>query len=327
VAIVNLRPYPELLAAGVFLDLLFGDPNYAAHPVRLIGTSLSHIETFLRKIGFDGYFGGVFLFLMLALLWAGGISALVVYLPPFASWIFQVFLIYSLLAFRDLLKHAWDVQRAIARNDLADARIAIGKLVGRDTNMMDFAACRRAAIESLSENLVDGFLSPVFWYAVSGLPGLVVFKIISTMDSMVGYKTSRYLRFGWCGARADDLMNWIPARLTWLLLAFAALFIPACSARKALRIGWRQHHVVPGPNSGWSEAAVAGAIQRKLIGPIWASGRLVTELWLGDPNDIPAGEAADFRRAAALVIFSGLVGAGLAIVFLLLAYWKLSGAH
>src|SRR6185312_16785647 len=186
--------------------------------------------------------------------------------------------------------------------------------VGRDTTVMDLAACRRAAIESLSENLVDGFLSPVFWYAIAGLPGLVLFKVVSTMDSMVGYKTTRYQRFGWCGARIDDLMNWIPARVTWLLLSLAALFTPACSARKAVRIGWRQHQIVPGPNSGWSEAAVAGGIQRKFIGTIWAGGKLVTEVWLGDPGDPPAGEAADFRRAAGLVIFTGLVGAGLAII-------------
>jgi adenosylcobinamide-phosphate synthase len=320
VALLNLRPSGELLAAGVILDLLFGDPNYAAHPVRLMGASLSRIEVFLRKIGLNGYTGGVLLFLTLALLWVVGVSTAVAYLPPPVAWILQAFVIYSLLALRDLLKHGWDVQRAAGRNDLEGARVAIGKLVGRDTTVMDLAACRRAAIESLSENLVDGFLSPVFWYAIAGLPGLLVFKVVSTMDSMVGYKTARYLRFGWCGARADDLMNWIPARLTWLLLGLAALFTPACSVRKALRTGWRQHHIVPGPNSGWSEAAVAGGIQRKLIGPIWASGKLVTELWLGDPNDAPAGEPADFQRAAALLISSGLVGAGLAIAFLLLAY-------
>lgn len=319
-ALVNLRPDPALLAAGVILDLLFGDPSYAAHPVRLIGASLSRIEAFLRKVGLGGYFGGVLLFLILALLWVGGISAAVAYLPPAIAWIFQAFLIYSLLALRDLLKHGWDVQRSAGRDDLAGARVAIGKLVGRDAAAMDLAACRRAAIESLSENLVDGFLSPAFWYALAGLPGLLLFKVVSTMDSMVGYKTTRYLRFGWCGARADDLMNWIPARITWLLLSLAALFTPACSVRKALRIGWRQHRIVPGPNSGWSEAAIAGAIQRRLIGPIWAGGMLVTDVWLGDPGDPPAGDAADFRRAATLVIFSALVGAGLAIVFLLLAY-------
>jgi adenosylcobinamide-phosphate synthase len=320
VAIVNLRPDPVLLAAGVVLDLMFGDPNYAAHPVRLIGASLSRMEAFLRKVGLDGYLGGVLLFLVLSLCWVGGIAVAVLYLPPSIALTIHVFLIYSLLALRDLLKHGWNVQRAAACPDLAAARAAIGKLVGRDTTAMDLAACRRAAIESLSENLVDGFLSPVFWYSIAGVPGLVLFKVASTMDSMVGYKTPRYLKFGWCGARADDAMNWIPARITWLLLSLAALFTPACSVRKALHIGWRQHHIVPGPNSGWSEAAVAGAIQRKLIGPIWANGKLVTEVWLGDPNDLPAGESADFQRAATLVIFTGLVGAGLAITFLLLAY-------
>ena len=97
--------------------------------------------------------------------------------------------------------------------------MAVAKLVGRDTARMDGAACTRAAIESLSENLTDGFISPVFWYALGGLPGLSLFKVVSTMDSMVGYKTERYLRFGWCGARMDDWMNWIPARITWLLLS------------------------------------------------------------------------------------------------------------
>ena len=92
-------------------------------------------------------------------------------------------------------------------------------LVGRDTDRMDAGACRRAAVESLSENLTDGFVSPVFWYVLAGIPGLVLFKVVSTMDSMVGYKTPRYLRFGWCGARLDDVMNFVPARLTWLVIA------------------------------------------------------------------------------------------------------------
>ena len=135
---------------------------------------------------------------------------------------------------------------------------------------MDIANCRRAAIESLSENLTDGFVSPLGWYVVAGLPGLLLFKVVSTMDSMVGYKTTRYLKFGWCGARLDDVMNFIPARITFSLLSLISYLVPGCSGRKALRIGWRQHSVLPGPNSGWSEAATAGGIQRRLLGPIWA---------------------------------------------------------
>jgi adenosylcobinamide-phosphate synthase len=139
------------------------------------------------------------------------------------------------------------------------------------------------------------------------------------MDSMVGYKTERYLRFGWCGARLDDLMNLLPARMTWLLISGMALFLPGCSARKALRVGWRQHAVLPGPNSGWSEAAIAGALQRRLIGPIWADGRLVTEIWVGDSTDPPGGEGSDLARAALL---NGATGVGTAVCTVLLLHCR-----
>lgn len=319
-ALVELSPGAGLLAAGVGLDLLLGDPNYAAHPVRLMGRSLTAVETLLRKLGWDGYAGGILLFLILAVIWVAGVSVLVVYLPEIPAKLVHIYLVYSLLALRDLLKHGWRVERASSQGDLVQARSAISELVGRDTSKMDFAACRRAAIESLSENLTDGFLSPLFWYAIGGLPCLLLFKVVSTMDSMVGYKTERYLRFGWCGARTDDLMNWIPARLTWLLLSATALFFKGCSVSKSLRIGWAQHAIVPGPNSGWTEASMAGAIQRRLIGPIWANGTLVTSVWLGDAGDPAAGSSEDFRRAAALVLCTGLAGSLLAISGLLLPY-------
>ncbi len=174
-------------------------------------------------------------------------------------------------------------------------------------------ACRRATIESLSENLTDGFTSALFWYLVAGLPGLVLFKVVSTMDSMVGYRTPRYLRFGWCGARLDDLMNFLPARTTWLLVAIAASAIPGCSARKALCVGWRQHAILPGPNAGWSEAAVAGAIQRRLVGPIWMNGLEVTDRWLGDPTDATAETSQDFVRAVSIIVAASVLASALAI--------------
>jgi adenosylcobinamide-phosphate synthase len=157
--------------------------------------------------------------------------------------------------------------------------------------------------------LTDGFVSPEAWYLIAGIPGLVLFKVVSTMDSMVGYKTPHYLRFGWCGARLDDVMNYLPARLTWLLIGIVALVVPGCAARKAWRVGLRQHAVLPGPNSGWSEAATAGAIQRRLVGPIFMSGRLVTDIWLGDPADPPAGTHGDMFRAVALIALTGLAAA------------------
>ena len=317
VQVAFLSGDPWLLAAGVALDLALGDPIYAAHPVRLIGWTLTRFEDALRRIGLNGYGGGIALFALLASIWVGDAAVLFQVLNKPVAMVGHVFLVYSLLALRDLLRHGYAVERAAACGDLQGARMAIAKLVGRDTSTMDAAACRRAAIESLSENLTDGFVSPIFWYVIGGLPGLILFKVVSTMDSMVGYKTPRYLKFGWCGARIDDLMNWIPARMTYALLAFVAIFVPGCSARKALTIGWQQHAVVPGPNSGWSEAATAGAINRKLIGPIWAEGNLVTELWLGDPEDQPAGAAGDFPRAAHLNLATGILASLIAIAILI----------
>ncbi len=316
-----LVPDPLLLAAAVAADLAVGDPSYGAHPVRLMGWTLSRIEAALRRLGADGRGGGILLFVLLATGWTSLLSALVVLAAEIARPLgaaVHVFLVYSLLALGDLLRHGWRVESPLRRGDLAAARAALGRLVGRDTDRMDAGACRRAVIESVSENLTDGFVSPVFWYALLGLPGLVLFKVVSTMDSMVGYKTPHYLHFGWCGARLDDLMNWIPARLTWLLLAATAVVVPGCSPLGALRVGWRQHGLLPSPNSGWSEAATAGAIRRRLVGPIWMKGTLVTDLWLGDPADPPAEDAPDYRRSAALVVACGLLAAAVAVAALVM---------
>ncbi len=309
-----LDPNAYALLIAVTVDLVFGDPVYRAHPVRLIGRSLEAVEARLRAVGATGYAGGILLFLALAVVWVGGLSILVAGLSRLHTtlgWAAHVFLLYSLLALGDLLHHGWRIERALLRDDLASAREAVSHLVGRDTAVMDAAACRRAAVESLSENLTDGFISPLFWYAVAGLPGIVLFKVVSTMDSMVGYKTEHYLRFGWCGARLDDLLNYVPARLTWILIAAVAVVSPRCSAAKAVRVGLAQHQVLPGPNAGWSEAAVAGALERRLVGPIWNTGRMVTDLWIGDASDPPLATGDDYRRASRLVLLTGIVAAAL----------------
>jgi adenosylcobinamide-phosphate synthase len=305
---VGLAPQSTALVAALVIDGAVGDPVYRAHPVRLIGRALQRVEAALGRLGATGYLGGVALFVMLATTWVGGLSIAVVLAQKTSAWLgwgLHLFVLYSFLALGDLLAHGWRVERRLRQGDLASARTALACLVGRDTDGMDAGACRRATIESLGENLTDGFTSPLFWYVVAGLPGLVLFKVVSTMDSMVGYRTPRYLRFGWCGARLDDLMNFLPARLTWLLVSIAATVVPGCSARRALRVGWQQHALVPGPNAGWSEAAIAGAIQGRLVGPIRMNGRQVADLWLGDPGDPPAGTSRDFMRAVSVIVAAG----------------------
>jgi adenosylcobinamide-phosphate synthase len=278
-----------------------------------MGASLALTERVLRWAGADGYAGGILLCGMLSAIWVGGVSLLVSAVSeasPLTAQGLHLFMLYSLLALGDLVRHAWRIERAVQRDDLANAHVAVSCLVGRDTTPMDGSACRRAAVESVSENLVDGFTSAVFWYVVGGLPLLLFFKVVSTMDSMVGYKTPRYLRFGWCGARLDDVMNFVPARLTTLLIAAVAAILPGCSGPKALRIALAQHGRLPSPNSGWSEAAVAGALQRRLVGPIWRSGEMVTDIWIGQPSDPPLATGGDVRRALMLACATGIVAAG-----------------
>jgi adenosylcobinamide-phosphate synthase len=314
-----LRPNPVILLVAVGVDLIVGDPVYPFHPIRIVGRLLTWLESMLRRAGADGYGGGIALFFLLAGASLVGVIAIVTgaaRLSLTLGWIVHAFFVYSFLALGDLIRHVWRVEQALSRNDLEAARERIKALVGRDVDRMDAAACRRAAIESLSENLTDGFTSPLAWYAIAGLPGLVIFKVVSTMDSMVGYKTARYLQFGWCGARLDDLMNYPTARATWLLIAAIAAVLPSCSGLKAWRIGLRQHAILLGPNSGWSEAATAGGIQRRLVGPIWMKGQLVTDVWIGDPEDRPADSRADVTRGLWLVTATGLAATMIAALAL-----------
>ena len=315
-----LASHSFALALAVGIDFAVGDPEYPLHPVRLIGRSLQAIESVLRRFGAHGYGGGIALFLVLATIWLAGVSGVVMSLSALGTWFgwaAHVFVLYSFLALGDLLRHGRDIERAVGRGALDDARRHVSKLVGRDTDRMDGPACRRAAVESLSENLTDGFTSALFWYVIGGLPLLTLFKVVSTMDSMVGYRTPRYIRFGWCGARLDDVMNFVPARATWRLVAAVAAVLPGYSGRKALRVGIDQHALLPGPNAGWSEAAVAGAIGRRLVGPIWLNGQLVTDRWLGDPTDPPLTTTRDYAKASRLVGITGFCAAAAAVAVVL----------
>jgi adenosylcobinamide-phosphate synthase len=285
----------------------------------MLGDTLRIFERLLRWIGLDGFLGGFALFLLLALLWIALPSVLIRELYLRNTWlgsVVHVLVVFILFAMRDLIDHVRSVRKSASRGDLNATREAIARLVGRDTSKMDIAACRRAAIESLSENFVDGFLSALMWYVLGGLTGLLLFKVASTMDSMVGYRTERYKRFGWFGARLDDVMNFLPARIAWLLLGVCAFPFRALSSAKGWRVGWQQHGALPGPNPGWSESTMAGVLQRRLIGPIWRDGVLVTEIWIGDGSDPPAGSDADVGNAVKVCILAAIVSTLFAVFVL-----------
>ena len=304
-----------LILAASALDARLGDPVYRLHPIRVLGAWTLLWERLLFRARLDGYLGGVLLWLAAVAGALGGwwaVHAALALLHPWLAFAWDVYIAYSLLCARGLLAQGRRVLAAL--DDLPQARRELRMLVSRDTDALPRDGVVRATIESLSENLTDGVLTPLWALCLFGLPGLILVKTVSNLDSMVGYRTERYARFGWASARSDDLVHWLPARLSVAVLALAAALL-----RLHPLLVWpaaRSYHaMLPSPNSGWSEAACAGALRIRLVGPIHHQGHLVNEAYMGDP-DWPADLGPDdLRRALRLILTACLIAlaAGLAL--------------
>jgi adenosylcobinamide-phosphate synthase len=194
---------------------------------------------------------------------------------------------------------------------LEAGRFAVSRIVGRDPQSLDAHGVARAAIESLAENFSDAVVAPVFWYVLLGLPGLLAYKAVNTLDSMVGYRDDRYRDFGWASARLDDLLNLIPARLSGLILSVAALFAPRGNPFRAAITMVRDARHHRSPNSGWPEAAMAGALDLALGGPRKYPGLTVTESWMGKGRAM--ANVADIDRALVLFTAACVIDAGLVV--------------
>jgi adenosylcobinamide-phosphate synthase len=312
------NPFSVVLSA-FFLDLAFGDPRYRWHPVRLVGDVSTYYERAFRAVGMGGYLGGVLHWCAVvatAVVGWAGVHLAFMWWQPLAAWCWDVVIAWHLLSLRDLIDHARRVQRSLPK--IEEARRSIGWLVGRDTDRMDRPAVVRATIESLAESIIDGVLTPLWALCLGGLPAAVTVKVISTLDSMVGYKTTCYRRFGWAAARSDDLVNWLPARLSVVVIAVAAALL-RLHPLDALRGARRFHRLLPSPNSGWSEGAYAGALRVRLVGPIYRNGAKVNDLYIGEPRWPAALDARHLQQALRLTLLCS--GLGLAVG--LAAIWGL----
>lgn len=232
------------------------------------------------------------------------------------GWIIEALLASSLLAQKELGRAV----RAVAdAGSIDDAREAVGHIVGRDTAELDESGIAKAAIESLAESSSDAVVAPLFWMIIFGLPGIAIYKAINTADSMVGHRDERYLRFGWSSARLDDLANWIPARITALLVAGAAFFLKGAEPERAWTTAMRDAKKHDSPNAGWPEAAFAGALGIALGGP---------RAYHGDTHELPhfgdgrgALVADDIRGA--LMLYDRLLNVVLAVaVVVALILWR-----
>lgn len=306
--------YPQykpliVLGTAFFMDLILGDPVYKLHPVRIIGGLIDFIHKSLKDIQVSKRFLGVIIVIL-----SLSISFLCYVLirqvfGPFSIF-FDIFLCYSLIALRDLFDHVKPVIDALAREDLEEARMYLSRVVGRSTEKLDKNGIVRACVETLAEGFVDGFVSPVFWFLVGALFGwpvalMLSYKVINTLDSMLGYKSHDLIEIGFASAKLDDIMNFIPARISLIILFIGALF-SRFDAKKAFHIALRDRLKHSSPNSAHSEAFIAGAIGIRLGGLTHYFYGLEERAWIGDNKKEP--ELSDIARSIKLIKVSALTG-------------------
>lgn len=306
------------LLTGFAIDLLIGDPPGWPHLVVGMGKLITWFERVLRKIfartARGEFWGGVLLVILLPGL-SFGISILLLNLSglvhPMLAFALESLLCWQCLATRSLRDESMLVYKALKKDDLAAARIAVGRIVGRDTEALDETGVARAAVETVAENSSDGVIAPMLFMAIGGAPLGVFYKAINTLDSMVGYKNETYANFGKASAKVDDAVNFIPARLAGIMIAVSAFFA-GFDARNAWRIFRRDRHNHKSPNSAHTEAACAGALNIQLGGNSYYFGRLVEKPTIGDAGRPIVIE--DIRRANRLM----LVASGFCLALFLL---------
>ncbi|MGN0721407.1 MAG: adenosylcobinamide-phosphate synthase CbiB [Anaerovoracaceae bacterium] len=309
------------LLAGYAADLIFGDPRWLYHPVRLIGNLIALLEKLIRKImpvSKAGELAGGFITVVLVLLLCGIVPWVLLHLVfglnVVAGVILEAFMCYQLLAVKSLKDESMKVYDALTGSTIEDARKAVSMIVGRDTQNLDQKGVAKAAIETVAENFSDGVIAPMFYMFIGGPVLMYIYKGINTMDSMLGYKNDRYIYFGRCAAKLDDAANFIPSRLAALLL-IAAAYIGGFNGKGAVKIFKRDRFNHASPNSAQTESAAAGALDIQLAGNAYYFGKLYEKPTMGDSVKEP--EAEDIKRVNKLMYIGSFAGAA---VFALLHF-------
>lgn len=274
------------LAFAFVLDMAIGDPQWSYHPVRCIGRSIACTERLLRKLPIPERISGILLTVTITsttFFAAYTIVSLSRRWSNLCEIIAGAVIIYFAISLKSLADESKKVTTALRENDLIKARRALSMIVGRDTANLDQEQIARACVETISEGSVDGVLSPIFYAFLGGPGAAMAYKAVNTLDSMVGYKNEKYLRFGWASARLDDLANYIPARISAFLIPAAAFFC-GYSFRRSLKIALRDGRKHESPNSGIPEAAMAGALGVQLGGASTYQGEVVAKPFIGDSH-------------------------------------------
>lgn len=279
----------SLVQIGVayLLDMVIGDPQWAYHPVRLIGRSIERGETIIRKLSIPERMAGM----VLSAIIVGGAyltTTLIVFVAR--QWCFSCELmvgaaiVYFTISVKSLTDEAKKVMSCLRENDLIRARSALSQIVGRDTSHLKEEQIVRACVETVAEGAVDGVISPLFYSFIGGPGAAMAYRAVNTLDSMVGYKDEKYIKFGWASARLDDVANYIPARISAVLIPLAS-FCCGYGFKRSLQIAFRDGRKHESPNSGIPEAAIAGALEVQLGGQKTYKGEVVDGHFIGDAKN------------------------------------------
>ncbi|AIS51519.1 cobalamin biosynthesis protein CobD [Thermoanaerobacter kivui] len=295
------------------LDLLIGDPEGYPHPVRIIGRMISSVESILRKYAKSGKVLKIAGFILCgftvsvafvttyALLYIAGLISL------YLKYALNVLIIYTCLATKDLGKAAGKVYEELSKDDIVEARKKLSLIVSRDTERLDIEGISRGAIETVAENISDGIIAPMFYAFIGGAPLAIFYKAASTLDSMVGYKNEKYIDLGFASAKLDDILNFIPARITGFLIAVSA-FLMGYDCKNSWRIFLRDRLKHQSPNSAHGEAAVAGALNIQLGGLNYYFGKPEIKPTIGDRKEkITPQHIKDSIKIMYMTSFLGLI--------------------
>ena len=299
------------IASGFILDLIFGDPHWLPHPICLIGNLIAYMEKLLRKIFGSNesnlLVGGLALVLIVTtvsfsvpyfiLKWAGSISPLFVF-------VLETIMFYQIFATKCLENESMKVYTELKKGDLAAARKQLSWIVGRDTQDLSDEEVTKAAVETVAENTADGIIAPMFFMFIGGAPLAFLYKSINTMDSMVGYKNEKYLYFGRCAAKLDDIANYIPARLAGIFMIAASFFLNY-DYKEAAKIFMRDRYNHLSPNSAQTESVCAGALNIQLGGGHFYFGKFVPKDTIGD--DIRPVKADDIKSINNLMYLTAII--------------------
>jgi len=286
--LLNAVPFPPaIIFFAYLLDLVLGDPEWLPHPVRLIGLLITSLEKALRRRAHtpavERLLGAVLAVTTISVTY-GAVLTLLYFSYHFSMPLFFIlatYFVWTSIAIKSLKKEARDVASALGGPGINKARARLSRIVGRDTENLTEEGVLKAVVESVSENTSDGIVAPLFYLILGGPALMAAYKAVNTLDSMVGYKNERYTDFGWFSARLDDIANFVPARVTALLMVFSAFFL-GYNWRSSLKILMRDRKNHPSPNSGFPEAAVAGALGLRLGGTMSYGGEVKEKPFIGD---------------------------------------------